>query len=190
MYPYGIVINLKSFEKFIASNSSKYPTECNSLRTMIAKAKEIDEEFLKPSREKLEEVIWKFFYKKSKMVPHFVYGEGSSSTTWEICDSCSSELETQAKPYLFDEIEMERVRNKWEEKVVKSSSGLDLFSSKLSEDERKQYDEESRKIFQEFFENKEKELNNKILAERERERANLARMPRIPIELLESLVVV
>jgi len=189
MYPYGIA-PLKSIEKFITSNSSKYPTECNSLRTMFAKVKEFDEEFFKPSREKLEEVVWKFFYKKGKMLPHFMYGQGSSSTTWEICDSCSSELETQAKPYLFDEIEIERIENKLKEKELYNSPELESFFSKLSEDERKQFEKDKEKVIEEFLKDKEKELNNKILAERERERANLARTPKIPIELLESLVVV
>jgi isopropylmalate/homocitrate/citramalate synthase len=75
-------------------------------------------------------------------------------------------LESQAKSYQVDEIEGKRIMNKLEEAGVDE---IKKFDFEFSEDEQEENRKEKEKLEKEFFENKEKELNNKILAERERE---------------------
>src|SRR6266487_1966914 len=98
------------------------------------------------------------------MLPHFNY-EGGSSSRDEMCESCSSELETQIKPLQVDEIEGRGIMNKFEEAEVKE---IGKIINKLSDDESKEIHKEAEKFHRKFLKRKEKELNDKILAERER----------------------
>jgi hypothetical protein len=60
---------------------NKNPTEYNEQKTILSKVREVEKELMKPAVSKIEEVLRKFFYKKGKMMPHFMYGgEGHSST--------------------------------------------------------------------------------------------------------------
>ena len=163
---YEIPMSLELIEKILLPKlSNKHPIKYQKIKTVLPKLKDVYKELVKPLEEKGEEILWKFFYKKGKTLPDFIYGVGGSST-WDICESCSSELESQAKSYQVDEIEGKRIMNKLEEAGVDE---IKKFDFEFSEDEQEENRKEKEKLEKEFFENKEKELNNKILAERERE---------------------
>lgn len=186
---YEFPMELEVIEKLtLPKLISKYPVEHQKVKILVSKVRKIEQELMKPIREKQEEVLWKFFYKKGKMMPHFIYNMGGSST-WNICETCSSELETQIKPYKTDEIELNRIMNKFEEVGFEELfKGEWIKKVKSSEEEEEEGRKEQGKFRDEFFKNKEKELNNKIL--RERERAKMTRTPKIPITPLELSVVV
>jgi len=165
------LLEIEGIEKILLPKLvNKHPTEYNKVKTILAKVKDLYKELIKPSGDKIEEISWKFFYKKGKMFSPFKIGWSEHSNS-EMCDSCYSELETQLRPHFPDEIESERISKKIEEKVGKEGNNIiEEAMSKLSEEERGEMSEAREKLGKEFFKNKEKELNNKILAERERER--------------------
>ena len=165
---YEIPMGLESLEKItLPKLVNKHPADYQKLKTMLSKVRKLYKELIKLIEEKQEEVLWKFFYKKGKMLPSFMYSEGHSST-WDICETCSSELESQTKSHQIDEIEGRKIMNKFEE--VWNKDELETILSKFSDSEKDEMSKEKEKFEEEFLKSKEKELNNKILAERERER--------------------
>ncbi|CAI2161460.1 10366_t:CDS:10 [Funneliformis geosporum] len=70
---YDLQIVLENFEKItLPKLANKYPTEHQKLKTLLSKVRDIEKQFIKPLLEKLEETLWKFFYKKGKMLPRFM----------------------------------------------------------------------------------------------------------------------
>src|SRR4051794_12710720 len=125
-------MGLEMYEKLLLPKLiSKHPTEYQKIKTVLPKLKDVYKELVKPLEEKQEEVIWKFFYKKGKALPGFIYGVGHSSD-WEICDSCISELETQIKSFQIDQIDWRRIESKFEEAGIDE---IKKFDFEFSEDE-------------------------------------------------------
>jgi hypothetical protein len=90
------------------------------------------------------------------------------------------------KPHIIDEIENQRIMNKFEEAGAEEMREI-IRNLPFSNSEQEEIYKEKQKLHEKFLENKEKELNNKILTEREREREREQKWERYQGYQLNSL---
>ena len=153
---YNSLIKVELIKKIISKFSTKYPTECEKLKSLIPQTESLDKELVNPKREKQEEVIVKFFAKKGK----------TFSEKCCFCDVCYSEIKKQQKVYIFSEEEQKTI----DEKFKPLNIQVEQIAESFSEEDNRELDNEHEQIENSFFVDLLSKLNKNIERERERER--------------------